>query len=147
MNAFIETELRSGVREARRREVEELLIGSIVIEPARIDEVSQIVEARDFSDTSLGKLFALVVAMREAHKSVGPKAVLLEAKKTAIWEDLGGAAGIGKIINQVVNAADYLHYPGRWRGSRHCIAHRSLRTFLQPTWPGRIASRDALLIP
>ena len=36
----MDSELIAGSREARRREVEDLLIGSIVIEPSRIDEVA-----------------------------------------------------------------------------------------------------------
>ncbi len=81
------------------------VLGAILIEPKRCDEITALVDAADFYRESHGKLFRRLVEMYHAGSGIDLTTLLDYLEKTGDLEEIGGEAYLGEIISEVPVAA------------------------------------------
>jgi len=91
-------------------DAERAVLGSLLIDPSCADAVSGAVSAEDFWDTANRDLFRLVMQLRSEHHAVDVAILRDRARTEGIFETLGGMAYLGRLVNEVPNAAHALYY-------------------------------------
>jgi len=87
-----------GASKVTRPEAEAGLIGAVMLDPATIDAVSEIVAARDFADADLGATFSLMVELHAEGHPVNDTTFLTgRLRAVGLLDRLGGAAGLAKL--------------------------------------------------
>ncbi len=87
------------------------VLGSIVLEPARIDNLAMIISGRDFYDEGYGRLFEEFKLMRDAGQLQSDKILTRTAlEKKGVFAEIGGSAGMAKIFQSVPNSAHAVFY-------------------------------------
>jgi replicative DNA helicase len=99
-----------GKRENLRSETEANLLGCLLMDPAKIDEISEVVDPSDIVHVPYRKLYSLVVGMREARQPVTFASVLVAAKRNGLIDELGGASAYGQLVQSLPNSASYRAY-------------------------------------
>jgi replicative DNA helicase len=95
-----------------RAEAEANVISIGFIAPHLVDRMATIVTDRDFFDPALGKLWQLMVDLRQSGEDPGSRRFLTEASKRGLVQKVGGAAELAKIIERVPNHAHAEYYCG-----------------------------------
>lgn len=97
------------------------VLGSIVLLPSVLPEVSAIVSPEDFYDSAHGKIFAHMLRL---HSDSRVDVTLLadSLKAAGDWESCGGAAYLSKVINGVAVPAHAVFYAELVAG--HALARR-----------------------
>ncbi len=104
----------SGVSSLIDVRIESAVCGAIIIDPRQADRVRGLVSEMDFSDKSLGKMFALLCAMVESKESPRDQSLLVARLKGAsIYDQIGKAGGIGRLIQECGSPASSVAYAQR----------------------------------
>lgn len=93
-------------------EAEVSVIGSIMLLPSVLPEVSAILDSDDFHDPAHRQMYNCMLAMHEAQLPIDPVLMVDELKTSGLYELIGGAAYIGKVMHAVATAAHATHYAG-----------------------------------
>jgi replicative DNA helicase len=88
------------------------LLGSLMLLPSRLAEISLLVSAVDFYDSAHAKLFCVMAAIVADGKPLDPTILIDRLKASGQYEAIGGSAYLSKIINAVPNAANLHWYAG-----------------------------------
>jgi len=88
------------------------LLGSILLEPPRLDEVAAIVAESDFYADANGRLYRHLVAMRDAGCGVDAVTLLERLAKAGDADRIGGASYLAEIVHAVPYAANAVYYAG-----------------------------------
>lgn len=91
-------------------DAEMAIIGSILLLPDVIDEISILVIPEDFYDEANAILFRVLRDMHEANKRIDAKLLTSSLKKAKLWESSGGTSYLAKCIESVASAAHAVHY-------------------------------------
>ncbi|MDV6030377.1 MAG: AAA family ATPase [Phycisphaera sp. RhM] len=92
-------------------DVERSLFAGVMIDPTTLDEVCEIATGSQFESKALGRAFDLIADRYAAKLPVADLTVLIpELRKAGIIADLGGAAGLGKLVNHVPNAGSVIYH-------------------------------------
>ena len=90
------------------------LVGSVILLPHVLDEVSLIVKPEHFYNSDHRTVFGCMLAMHQAGRKVDPTLLVAKLKEEGDWNGLGGAQGpagyLSGIINAVPNAAHVAYY-------------------------------------
>ena len=86
------------------------VLGSIVLLPEVCDDVATIVRADDFYDDAHGQLFSCMQAMHEQGRAIDPSLLVEDLKQRGIFESIGGAPFLARVINSVAAATNAVHY-------------------------------------
>lgn len=90
-------------------QAEMALLGSILLSPARLDDIANIRSA-DFYDDANGTIYNAVREMHDAGKMVDIELLRSNLTKAGNWERIGGAAYYAKVIQSTPTAAHAVHY-------------------------------------
>ena len=93
-----------------QKDAEEFVISIAVLHPPSIDLMSAIVARRDFIDRLLGKVWQLVVDLREAEEGFDVKKFITECVKRGYVKDIGGMPAMAKILDKAPNHAMAEYY-------------------------------------
>ena len=91
-------------------EAERGALGSILLNPPIIDEVSLLLRAGHFYDDSHRVLYDTMWRMNEAAQRIDITLLTNRLKRENNFERIGGAAALGKIASAVPNAAHAVYY-------------------------------------
>lgn len=86
------------------------VLGSIVLLPDVLDDVSLLVRPEDFYDEAHRKLFQQMRDLHEANKKIDPTLLIDRLKAAGDYESVGGHEYLGKIVRSVPNAAHATYY-------------------------------------
>lgn len=95
---------------AYREECEKQVLSISLLWPEKIPTISAIVNAKDFVDPAIKKLYDLVFMMQSADEPITPQSVLLSVKRCGLLDELGGAAGYAKLANYAPTGAHAAFY-------------------------------------
>ncbi|QEG43459.1 replicative DNA helicase [Roseimaritima ulvae] len=90
-------------------EDESAVVGSMILDPPRIDEVVPIVGAMDFSDRRLRELFVVLVDIRDAGEPVSIQSLVSRLKAYGSYDRIGGPGALGRLAN-TANTADAAYF-------------------------------------
>ncbi len=88
------------------------VIGSVMLQPDSIDDVSLIVDSSDFYDDSHRKLFRVMVEMYNEGKKLDIMLLAERLRQQKILDEIGGSAFLAKVFQSVPNAAHAVYYAG-----------------------------------
>jgi replicative DNA helicase len=91
-------------------EAERGVIGSLLLLPRSIDEVSAVVSANDFHGDANRRLFAALAAMRDLGKPIDIQLVVDELRRRGEYEAVGGAAYLAELAGSAPTAANAVYY-------------------------------------
>lgn len=92
------------------REAQERCAGIAMLAPDKVDGMATIISSQDFNDEGLKKLWSLIVDLRESSQSLDIAKVATEARKRGLYELIGGAAGLAKLLDKSPNWNDFEYY-------------------------------------
>jgi len=93
-------------------DVEETLLAACFVSPDTVDTISEIITPDDFYKTAHSKIFRTMVEMRDRKEPVDLAAVFTRLKDQGQAEEVGGAAYLSSIINDVPMSTDVKYYAG-----------------------------------
>ena len=88
------------------------VLGSIMLMPSVLLEVSAVLESDDFHDPHHRQFYNCMLAMHEAGLPIDPTLLVDELRTGGLYEAIGGAAYIGKVLHAVPSAAHAVYYAG-----------------------------------
>ena len=91
-------------------EAERQVIGSIIIDPRKCDDVADVLHAADFYDERHETLYAALLKMRNERRRIDPSLLAGVLKAAGKWDSIGGAAYLAEIIHGTPVAAHALDY-------------------------------------
>ena len=92
-------------------EAEQCLLGSVILDPQMVDEVSLEVSEADFYDDANRKIWSVIEAMYvKKHGKVDPNLLASELKRRGILEAVGGLSYLARIVQAVPNASHAISY-------------------------------------
>ncbi len=94
----------------RSLEAERALIGSLLLLPEACDEVALLVRPEDFYDTAHRTIFTHMVALHESGRQIDPTLLSQLLKDAGQYENVGGAAFLLELSQEVATAAHAEHY-------------------------------------
>lgn len=94
----------------RSLEAERALIGSLLLLPEACDEVALLVRPEDFYDTAHRTIFTHMVALHESGRQIDPTLLSQMLKDAGQYENVGGAAFLLELSQEVATAAHAEYY-------------------------------------
>ncbi len=94
----------------RSLEAERALIGSLLLLPEACDEVALLVRPDDFYDTAHRTIFTHMVALHESGRQIDPTLLSQLLKDAGQYENVGGAAFLLELSQEVATAAHAEYY-------------------------------------
>lgn len=94
----------------RSLEAERALIGSLLLLPEVCDEVALIVRAEDFYDPTHRTIFAHMLSLHESGRQIDPTLLSQTLKDAGQYENVGGAAFLLELSQEVATAAHAEYY-------------------------------------
>jgi replicative DNA helicase len=94
----------------RSIEAERALIGSLLLLPEACDEVALLVRADDFYDTAHRTIFGHMLALHEGGRQIDPMLLGQLLKDAGQYENVGGAAFLLELSQEVATAAHAEYY-------------------------------------
>jgi len=91
------------------------VLGSIILNPDRLDDVALILTAEDFYDDANQRLYQCMANRHAAGKKLDVALLVADLKKAGEFEMVGGAAYLYRVSQSVPNAAHAKHYAGTVR--------------------------------
>jgi replicative DNA helicase len=91
-------------------DAEMIVLGSIIISPDCLDEVSLLLTADDFYDDAHRRLYQCMAERYADGKKLDIALVVEALKKSGEFEVIGGAAYVAKVAASAPNAAHAIHY-------------------------------------
>lgn len=91
-------------------EAEQAVVGSCLLSPDAIDDVSLILEGRDFFDEANRLLWEHMHAMHQDGRAIDTALLCDRLKKANVWETVGGTAYLYRVGQSVPNAANARYY-------------------------------------
>ena len=91
-------------------EAERSVIGSILLLPDAIDDVSGIVDGSDFYDPANGALYEAIASRHRDGKKVDPTLLASELRKAGKLDAIGGTAYLAECFTGVATARNAKHY-------------------------------------
>lgn len=118
-------------------DVEDGLLGAILLSPDALDLVGNRLSSSDFRDRDLGMMFELMLLLHETGKDVSDATILRAAMKHhGIYDAVGGPARIARWVNMAVaaNALQYAEEMVRLSQSRKLVdtSMETIRSTVQP---------------
>ena len=92
------------------REGEEGLIGCLLLDQERIDEVMSVIAPTDFYDLRLGNIFSAILQLKENGKPID--AISLAAESKPELAALGGVAELSRLMDTVPSSLNLPYYLG-----------------------------------
>ncbi len=91
---------------------EAAVIGSMLIDPEKIDSVVDVLKAEDFYHHEHHLIYDAILALYEKNKGEGLDAILLrsELEKRKQIDEIGGVDYLGKILDSVASSANVMYY-------------------------------------
>jgi len=86
------------------------VIGSILMLPEVCDDLATIIRPDDFYDEANAQIFECAMQIHDSGRRIDLLLLQDELKKKGAYEQIGGAAYLGRIINSVATAANAVHY-------------------------------------
>lgn len=93
-----------GKLQPQARDVEEAVLGSLLIEKNAIDEVSSVLTAEDFYDNSNGVIYKSILDLNRRNKPIDILTVVEELKRSGKLEDIGGPLYIAELSSKVASS-------------------------------------------
>ena len=94
-------------------EAETGVVGSILIDPNRADDVGGLLSPSMFYNAALGTIYSHLVAMRDEGQAVDVMLLASRLKDAGDLDSVGGAAELARILNSVPVAAHAVYYAQR----------------------------------
>ncbi|MDA0658121.1 MAG: replicative DNA helicase [Planctomycetota bacterium] len=91
-------------------EAEMGVIGSIILLPEVCDDIATILRANDFFDEANSLLFECLMQLHDTGRRIDTTLLVDELQKKGVYERIGGASHLGRVINSVATAANAVHY-------------------------------------
>lgn len=91
-------------------DAEQCLLGSILILPEVCDEIATVIRPDDFYDDANRKIFAQLQGMHDAGEKIDVGLLVSRLKTAGHFEEIGGAAYLGRLGQSVANAAHAVYY-------------------------------------
>jgi replicative DNA helicase len=118
------------------------VIGSVILAPEVLDDITDVVRHSDFLDERHSKLFRVINEMYQEGKKVDTMLLVSRLKKEKLFEAVGGAAYIAQLARAVPHAANAVYYATIVREhstKRACIvaAHDTIREATEPSTEAR----------
>jgi replicative DNA helicase len=92
------------------QEAEQAVLGSILIDPAVIDKVSERLKASDFYRQAHQKLFQVISELREAKQPIDLVTLTAELQDRKMLDEIGGVPYLNELTNAVPTAANVEYY-------------------------------------
>ena len=89
---------------------ERAVVGSILIDPRRIDDLAQSLHGSDFHNAACGRLYSHLRAMADAGDQIDVPLLMDRLRKAGELEAVGGAALIAEAIQSVAVPSHAAHY-------------------------------------
>lgn len=89
---------------------ERAVVGSILIDPRRIDDLAQSLHGSDFHNAACGRLYSHLRAMADAGDQIDVPLLMDRLRKAGELEAVGGAAFIAETIQSVAVPSHAAHY-------------------------------------
>jgi replicative DNA helicase len=90
-------------------EAEECLLGSLVIDWQLAEEVQSIISPKSFFLSAHGEIFGVICDLAK-RGAVDPRLIATELQSRQLLKEIGGMAGLGKIVDSVPYAVHAMHY-------------------------------------
>ncbi len=106
-------------------EAERSVLGSLLLDSSRCDEVLAIVSADDFYADANKRIFRAIVAIHDSGIRADTVLLVNRLKETGEYEAVGGAEYLKDVLNSVAVAANAAYYAGivREKAMRRWITH------------------------
>lgn len=106
-------------------EAERSVLGCLLIDSSRCDEVLAIISAEDFYAEANRKIFRSIVAIHDSGIRADTVLLVNRLKETGEYEAIGGAEYLKDVLNSVAIAANAAYYAGivREKAMRRWITH------------------------
>jgi replicative DNA helicase len=98
------------------------VLGCIILRPDVCDEVVMLLRPDDFYDDAHRKLYQQMVTMHDSGKRIDGTLLVDELKRQGMFEAIGGAAFLARIVNAVATAAHATYYAEIVRHDSTCRA-------------------------
>lgn len=118
-------------------EAEQALLGAVILDPKQLDVVSDVVTGAEFYDSELGRLFGVMVDLRQAGKPIGDMMLLVrelestEVLSRVIVDGSGGRSSLARLAGKC-------QYPGNAplyaNQVRDCAGLRRIAQSATSTW-------------
>lgn len=89
---------------------EQCVLGSLLLDPRRVDEVALILRAEDFYSSAHQVLYARLLAMHEGGKPIDTRLLVVAIEKAGELESVGGFSYLAELAGIVPLAAHAEHY-------------------------------------
>lgn len=86
------------------------VLGSVILLPAVLEGVSELISPEDFYDDANAVIYAAMLALRHASRGIDGTTLVDRLKATGQWEKSGGAKNISRIVASVAVPAHAVFY-------------------------------------
>lgn len=98
------------MNQAFDHEAERAVIGSIILKPAVLDDVTPILGLSDFHDPANHTIYDALVLMQEAGEPIDTKLLAVHLRQAGTFRQIGGAVTIAATLKDVAIADNAAHY-------------------------------------
>ena len=121
------------------------LVGSLLLDPRRLDDIPATLQQTDFHDGACGRLYAHLRAMADARDRIDAALLVDRLKRAGDLNAVGGTAYIAEVLQAVPVAAHAKHYAAIvLRDSRKRQIIRAANEMLASAWDTQANPDDAL---
>ncbi|MBL8615907.1 MAG: replicative DNA helicase [Deltaproteobacteria bacterium] len=97
-------------RQLRNLDAERSVLGGLMLDDGRFDEVADFLKPEDFQRDTHGRLYALLIEMRRTGKPIEMLSVVNEIDRTGSAEDYGGLGYVSDLPGQVASTQNIAYY-------------------------------------
>lgn len=121
-------------------ESEKAVLGSLLLDPRRCDDVARVLVADDFHSEANRILYETILRMRTKGTGIDMVTLVESLRQAGNWDAIGGAAYLGEVVHAVPVAAHAVDYAeivldkSRRRRLIH-VAMRAIRAAWDETTP------------
>lgn len=121
------------------------LVGSLLLDPRRLDDIPATLQQTDFHNGACGRLYAHLRAMADARDRIDAALLVDRLKRAGDLNAVGGTAYIAEVLQAVPVAAHAKHYAAIvLRDSRKRQIIRAANEMLASAWDTQANPDDAL---
>lgn len=91
-------------------DAEQALLGAILLDVQKIDDVASILSAQDFYIDTNGAIYAAAFALHQKHPSVDPVMILEELKRNGVFQEKEGYAYLTQLAESVPSVSNVKDY-------------------------------------